>query len=99
MAFLMIILICYITVALVRTTTVKNELLPLISGGLGIVLGVITFYVLPSIVPCTDVGTAIAYGFFCGLAATGSNQAVKQAVKYINTKYGLNITLPTINKE
>lgn len=94
MAFLMITLICYIVVALIRKTSVKNEWLPLISGGLGLVLGLIAFYAVPSIVPSDTIGVTVAYGFFCGLAATGSNQVFKQAIKYIKDKYGIDIALP-----
>ena len=90
MAFLIIIIICYALVAGIRKTSIANEWLPLISGGLGLILGIIAFYALPSIVPSADLGTTIAYGFFCGLAATGSNQVVKQAAKYIINKYNLN---------
>lgn len=95
MAFLVITLICYIVVALIRKTSVKNEWLPLISGGLGLVLGLLAFYAFPSIVPSNDLGVAVAYGFFCGLAATGSNQILKQALKYIAAKY--NLHLPSNN--
>lgn len=94
MAFLVIILICYIVVALVRKTAIKNEWLPLISGGLGLTLGLIAFYALPSIVPSETLGITIAYGFFCGLAATGSNQVFKQALKYLKNKYGIDTALP-----
>lgn len=99
MAFLMIILICYIVVALIRKTPIKNEWLPLISGGLGLTLSIIAFYAIPTIVPSDDIGITIAYGFFCGLAATGSNQVFKQAVKYIKNKYGIDISLPQIEEE
>ena len=95
MAFLMIIFICYIVVALIRKTPLANEWLPLISGGLGLVLGVIAFYALPSITPSDSVGVTVAYGFFCGLAATGSNQVFKQALKYVANKYGITIFAPT----
>lgn len=94
MAFLVIILICYIVVALIRKTSIKNEWLPLISGGLGLTLGLIAFYALPSIVPSETLGITVAYGFFCGLAATGSNQVFKQALKYLKDKYNIDITLP-----
>lgn len=94
MAFLMIILICYFIVALVRKTSVKNEWLPLISGGLGLALGLLAFYAFPSIVPSDTLGITIAYGFFCGLAATGSNQVLKQAIKYIKDLYDIDLALP-----
>lgn len=99
MAFLMIILICYIVVALIRATALRNEWLPLISGGLGIVLGAIAYFALPSIVPSETLGVTIAYGFFCGLAATGSNQVFKQTIKYLMTKYNIGISLLADNDE
>ena len=89
MVFLFIIFICYFTVALIRSTAIRNEWLPLISGSIGLVLGTIAFYLLPSITPVESVGYAIVYGFFSGLAATGSNQVFKQAVKYIAEKYNI----------
>lgn len=96
MAFLMIIFICYIVVALIRKTPLQNEWLPLISGGIGIVLSLVAFYALPSIVPADSLGTTLFYGFFCGLAATGSNQVFKQAVKYLTSKF--NVQLPPTNE-
>ena len=87
MAFLVIILICYFVVALIRTTPLKNEWLPLVSGALGIVLAVIAYYALPEIVPSTALEVTVAYGFFCGLAATGSNQVFKQTLKYFTDKF------------
>ena len=99
MAFLVIIFICYLTVALIRKTPLKNEWLPIISGCLGLALGLVAFYALPSIVPSESVGVTIVYGFFCGLAATGSNQVFKQTVKYIKAKYNINVDLPTITPD
>lgn len=96
MAFLLIILICYFVVAIVRKTKVPNEWLPLISGVLGLVLSLIAYYAIPSAVPDPSIGTTLLYGFICGLAATGSNQVLKQALKYIKEKYGIAIDLPTI---
>lgn len=99
MAFLMIIFICYIVVALIRKTKIANEWLPLISGGLGVVLSIVFFLVAPSIVPCDTIDTAVFYGFFCGLSATGSNQVLKQAVKYIQNKYGIELHIPTVTSD
>lgn len=99
MAFLMIIFICYIIVALIRQTKVANEWLPLISSVIGVVLSIIAFYTVPSIVPCDTIDTAIFYGFFCGLSATGSNQVLKQAVKYIQNKYGIELHIPTVTSD
>lgn len=93
MAFLIIILICYIVVAIIRKTSIQNEWLPLISGALGLLLSALAFYALPTIVPSLDFGTTVAYGFFCGLAATGSNQVFKQALQFIKRKCGIDIDL------
>ena len=91
MAFLVIIFICYFTVALIRKTPVRNEWLPLISGGLGLVLSLLAYFIFPSIVPSTSAGVTLSYGFFCGLAATGSNQVFKQAVKFLKIKYNIEV--------
>ena len=99
MAFLLIILICYFVVATIRKTKVPNEWLPLISGGLGLVLSLIAFYAIPSAVPDPSIGTTLLYGFICGLAATGSNQVLKQAVKFISNKYHIDIALPTVTTQ
>ena len=96
MIFLIIILTCYVTVALIRKTKIPNECLPLISGGFGLLLGLVAFYVAPSLVHEQSIGTTLTYGFFCGLAATGSNQVVKQAIKFIKAKYNINISVPTV---
>ena len=99
MVFLLIMLISYFVVAIIRKTKVPNECLPLIAGCLGLLLSGVAFYALPEIVPDPSIGTTLLYGFISGLAATGSNQVLKQAVKFINDKYGLNIVLPSINTE
>lgn len=99
MAFLIITLICYIIVAVVRKTKIPNEWLPLISGVLGMILSAVAFYVVPSTVPDPAIGTTLFYGFICGLAATGSNQVLKQAVRFISNKYHIDITLPTVTTQ
>ena len=91
MAFLLIVLLCYVVVALLRKTKLPNESLPLISGSLGLLLSLLTFYVFPTIVPAQDLGVTMLYGLLCGLAATGSNQVFKQTVKYIASKYKIAI--------
>lgn len=97
MAFLIIIVFCYVVVALIRRTKLPNEFLPIISGVLGLLLGVAAFYAIPSLVPVDNVGLSLAYGFFCGLASTGGNQVFKQAVKFIKSKYNINIDIPEIS--
>ena len=91
MAFIVIMCICYLVVALIRTTPIQNEWLPLISGTLGGILSTLAFYAIPEIVSSTPLGLTVIYGFFSGLAATGSNQVFKQAFKYFANKYGIAI--------
>lgn len=96
MAFLVIIFICYLVVALIRTTPIKNEWLPIISGILGGILATLAFYALPEIVPDSSLGVTVFYGFFSGLAATGSNQVFKQTFKYLVSKF--NVQLPATSE-
>lgn len=98
MAFIVIIFICYAVVAGIRKTKVPNEWLPLISGGIGLLLSLLARFVFPELVD-TSVLTVLLYGFICGLAATGSNQVVKQTLKFFKDKYGVEISLPTISKQ
>lgn len=99
MFYLLIIIICYFTVAAIRTTKLPNEWLPLISGGLGLVFSLITYLACPTIMPDTSIITTLIYGFISGLAATGSNQVLKQTLQFFKDKYGINISLPTVNKK
>jgi hypothetical protein len=56
---------------------VKNELIPVIVGVFGGILGVVGMYVIPEF-PAQDLLNAIAVGIVSGLASTGVNQAYKQ---------------------
>ena len=101
MVFLVTIVVCYLVVALIRKTAIKNEWLPLISGVLGATIVAILYFVAPAFVPVDEAILAIVYGFFCGLSATGSNQVFKQTLKYITARYGIKIPkeLEDIHKE
>ena len=56
---------------------VKNELIPVIVGVAGGILGIVGMYVIPDF-PAQDVLNAIAVGIVSGLASTGVNQVFKQ---------------------
>ena len=56
---------------------IKDELIPVIVGVSGGILGVIGLYVIPDF-PANDVLNAIAVGIVSGLASTGVNQIYKQ---------------------
>lgn len=59
---------------------VKDELIPVIVGVAGGILGVIGMYVIPDF-PAQDLLNAIAVGIVSGLASTGVNQVYKQIGK------------------
>ena len=56
---------------------VKNELIPVIVGVCGGILGVVGMYVIPDF-PAQDILNAVAVGIVSGLASTGADQAYKQ---------------------
>lgn len=60
---------------------VKKKYLPIISGLTGAILGVITYFIAPNLIFKEDIITAIAVGIVSGLAATGSDQAIKKLLK------------------
>ena len=72
--------ICYLAVEAIKATSLDNKWMPVISGVLGAILGVVGMYIMPDY-PATDVLTAIAVGIVSGLAATGANQIYKQLSK------------------
>ena len=56
---------------------VNDEMIPVIVGVSGGILGAIGMYVIPDF-PANDIMNAIAVGIVSGLASTGVNQAYKQ---------------------
>lgn len=75
---LSIVVITYlIGIAAKATPVIKNELIPVIVGVVGGILGVVGMYVIPDF-PAQDIMNAIAVGITSGLASTGVNQVYKQ---------------------
>lgn len=70
-------IICYLVAQAIKATPLENKWLPIISGAVGGVLGVVGFYVMPDF-PADDIITAISVGIVSGLAATGAHQIYKQ---------------------
>lgn len=70
--------ICYLIAEAIKATPLDNKWLPVICGSLGGILGVVALFASPTIIPATDVLTAIAIGIVSGFAATGIHQSVKQ---------------------
>ena len=60
---------------------IDNKYLPIVAGISGGVLGVLSFVLQIDIMPATDIISALAIGIISGLAATGSNQILKQIKK------------------
>lgn len=56
---------------------VKDELIPVIVGVSGGILGIIGMYIMPEF-PVNDIMNALAVGIVSGLASTGVNQVYKQ---------------------
>ena len=82
--------IVYAIIDIVKRATNSNErflrLIPLIAASLGIICGVISFYFIPGVLATTNVFVAIVIGAASGLAATGTNQVVKQLSKTDKTE-------------
>lgn len=78
---LAIVVITYlIGLAMKQIPQVKDELIPVVVGTSGGVLGIIGMYVIPDF-PASDILNAIAVGIVSGLVSTGVNQAYKQIKK------------------
>lgn len=74
--------ICYLVGLGVKLTPFdNNNLIPVVCGAVGALLGALCLYLGVPEFPATDIVTAIAVGIVSGLAATGVDQAVKQARK------------------
>ena len=69
--------IAYVVGMAARASKMDNKWIPIICGGSGAVLGIVSMFVMPDF-PVHDVISAAAVGIVSGLAATGVNQAVKQ---------------------
>lgn len=69
--------IVYLLGAGLKASPLDNKWIPVISGTMGGVLGVIALWIMPDY-PASDYITAAAVGIVSGFAATGVNQAVKQ---------------------
>lgn len=78
---LTIIVICYlIGLGVKAIENIKDNLIPVIVGVSGGILGAVGMFVIPEF-PANDVMTAIAVGIVSGLASTGVNQIYKQVKK------------------
>ena len=73
-----IVIICYLIGLGVKCIpNSKNDLIPVIVGVFGLILGVVAFYIQIPDFPASDVLTAAAVGVVSGLSATGVNEIKK----------------------
>ena len=77
----LIVVICYIAITAIKSTRIESKWYPLISCGLGMLIGVAMHYIVPEFIGATSLIVAIISGGVSGLAATGSNQVLKQLMK------------------
>lgn len=74
----------YAIIEIVKKATRNSEKVshfyPLIATVIGAIGGAICFYFIPGIIAASNVVVAIIIGAASGLAATGTNQTVKQIV-------------------
>jgi hypothetical protein len=77
--------IVYWTVNLIKYATNNSEkfkrFIPLVSAGLGAILGIVCYYGIPDIISASNILVAIISGGASGLSATGCNQIIKQLGK------------------
>ena len=59
-------------------TFINKKYLPIVAGISGGVLGILSFLLQIDSMPATDIMSALAIGITSGLAATGTNQIIKQ---------------------
>jgi len=74
--------IVYWIINLIKYTTNNNKkfyrFIPLTAAGIGAVIGVLCFFLAPDVIVADNFLTAFVMGGASGLAATGTNQIIKQ---------------------
>ena len=76
-----IVVICYIAITAIKSTKVESKWYPIISCAIGMLAAVAMYFVLPDFIGASSMIAAIISGAVSGLAATGSNQVLKQLLK------------------
>lgn len=71
-------MLTYIIGGLIKVSKIDNKWIPTICGIVGVVLGIVAFYIGVPDFPASDVITAAAVGAASGFAATGLDQVGKQ---------------------
>lgn len=103
MIYLIVIVLCYLLCEGLKHTKLPNEWLPIISGALGAIFTGLGQHFFPAYAVAPDLLQACVQGLFYGLAATGGNQVVKQMIKLLRLKHGVNVNiedhLPNTDKD
>lgn len=77
--------ISYLVGMAVKSSGLDNKWIPVICGGVGLILGIVSLYCNVPDFPANDPITAAAVGIASGLAATGINQMYKQLTNKDNS--------------
>lgn len=78
---IVITVLVYLVGLAVKATNINNKWIPVICGGVGVILGIVALAIGMPDFPAGDYLTAAAIGAASGLAATGMDQAFKQLKK------------------
>ena len=78
---IVITVLVYLVGLAVKATNINNKWIPVICGGVGVILGIVALAIGMPDFPATDYLTAAAVGAASGLAATGADQVFKQLKK------------------
>lgn len=73
--------ICYLVGLIVKATPAPNQLIPIVCGVVGLILGLVCYFTGLEVLPAADPVTAAAVGIVSGLAATGVDQIKQQLTK------------------
>lgn len=79
--------VTFAVISIIKRAVGSNEkferFIPLIAAAIGVICGVICYFVMPNVIPADNVVVAIVIGGASVLSATGTHQAVKQLGKKI----------------
>lgn len=77
--------VVYVLIEILKKMVNNNEkflkFIPLIALVLGSISGAICYFFIPNIIPASNLVVSIIIGAASGLAATGTNQVIKQLTK------------------
>lgn len=75
------VVIVYLGCEFYKTASDNHDVIPVLAGGLGLILGLIAWFFVPNVLETAHVFDAMATGIVSGLSAVGVNQIFKQNTK------------------